>query len=211
MFVGGLAILAEILDAFEIKSDARRGRRAARRIAVRPRRPLHRRRCSRAQRARDAGALSRRCGAVGAGRSDSAGFPAADARASGSWTSRSRSWCCRGPRGCTRSGWTSRIRTIRSTAPICSSMRTCRDSRRKSSGSSPRIVGAHRRKVNVEALQDLTPPWHIKAEYLIVMLRLAVLLHRGRSATALPKIELQPKGRSLEIVISARAGSTRTR
>ena len=32
------------------------------------------------------------------------------------------------------------------------------------------------------------------------MLRLAVLLHRGRSATALPKIELHPKGRSLEIV-----------
>ena len=48
-------------------------------------------------------------------------------------------------------------------------------------------------------MQDLTPPWHIKAEYLIVMLRLAVLLHRGRSADALPKIELQAKGRSLEI------------
>ena len=32
-----------------------------------------------------------------------------------------------------------------------------------------------------------------------MILRLAVLLHRGRSATALPKIELQAKGRSLEI------------
>jgi exopolyphosphatase/guanosine-5'-triphosphate,3'-diphosphate pyrophosphatase len=61
------------------------------------------------------------------------------------------------------------------------------------------IVGAHRRKVNVQSLQDLTPPWHIKAEYLIVLLRLAVLLHRGRSATALPKLELTAKGRSLEI------------
>jgi exopolyphosphatase/guanosine-5'-triphosphate,3'-diphosphate pyrophosphatase len=62
------------------------------------------------------------------------------------------------------------------------------------------VVGAHRRKVNVDSLQELTPPWHIKAEYLIVLLRLAVLLHRGRSATALPKLELQAKGRSLEIV-----------
>ncbi len=62
------------------------------------------------------------------------------------------------------------------------------------------VVGSHRRKVNVQSLQDLTPPWHIKAEYLIVLLRVAVLLHRGRSATALPKLELHPKGRSLEIV-----------
>src|SRR5918994_3115699 len=62
------------------------------------------------------------------------------------------------------------------------------------------VVGAHRRKVSVDSLQELTPPWHIKAEYLIVLLRLAVLLHRGRSATALPKLELQAKGRSLEIV-----------
>jgi exopolyphosphatase / guanosine-5'-triphosphate,3'-diphosphate pyrophosphatase len=61
------------------------------------------------------------------------------------------------------------------------------------------IVGAHRRKLQLEALQDLTPPWHIKAQFLIVLLRLAVLLHRGRSAEALPKIELQPKARSLDI------------
>ena len=33
-------------------------------------------------------------------------------------------------------------------------------------------------------LQDLSPPWHIKAEFLIVLLRLAVLLHRGRSQAA---------------------------
>ncbi|MGH8185155.1 MAG: exopolyphosphatase, partial [Steroidobacteraceae bacterium] len=45
----------------------------------------------------------------------------------------------------------------------------------------------------------LSPPWHIKAEYLIVILRLAVLLHRGRSAEALPSIDTQAKGRSLEI------------
>lgn len=61
------------------------------------------------------------------------------------------------------------------------------------------IVGAHRRKLQLEALQELPPPWHIKAQFLIVILRLAVLLHRGRSAEVLPKIELQPKARSLDI------------
>jgi exopolyphosphatase/guanosine-5'-triphosphate,3'-diphosphate pyrophosphatase len=62
------------------------------------------------------------------------------------------------------------------------------------------IVGAHRRKLQLEALEELTPPWHIKAQFLIVILRLAVLLHRGRSAAALPKIDMQPKPRALEIV-----------
>jgi exopolyphosphatase/guanosine-5'-triphosphate,3'-diphosphate pyrophosphatase len=61
------------------------------------------------------------------------------------------------------------------------------------------IVGAHRRKVRFEVLQDLNPPWHIKAEFLIVILRIAVLLHRGRSAASLPKIVLNAKGRNLDI------------
>jgi exopolyphosphatase/guanosine-5'-triphosphate,3'-diphosphate pyrophosphatase len=62
------------------------------------------------------------------------------------------------------------------------------------------LVGSHRRKMNVAALEDLSPPWHTKAELLTVLLRLAVLLHRGRSQTALPPIELTPRGRSLELV-----------
>jgi exopolyphosphatase/guanosine-5'-triphosphate,3'-diphosphate pyrophosphatase len=61
------------------------------------------------------------------------------------------------------------------------------------------IVGAHRRKMHIEMLQDLSPPWHIKAEYLIVLLRLTVLLHRGRSQAALPKIILAARMRSLDI------------
>jgi exopolyphosphatase / guanosine-5'-triphosphate,3'-diphosphate pyrophosphatase len=61
------------------------------------------------------------------------------------------------------------------------------------------IVGGHRRKFHADALQDLSPPWHIKAEFLIVLLRLAVLLHRGRSAVALPNIELRAKGKTIEI------------
>lgn len=61
------------------------------------------------------------------------------------------------------------------------------------------IVGSHRRKIHLELLLELSPPWHLKVEFLIVLLRLAVLLHRGRSAVALPRMELQAKGRSLEI------------
>ena len=62
------------------------------------------------------------------------------------------------------------------------------------------LVGSHRRKLNVAQLEDLVPPWHLKAELLIVLLRLAVLLHRGRGPRALPEIDLRPRGRSLECV-----------
>lgn len=61
------------------------------------------------------------------------------------------------------------------------------------------IVGSHRRKIHLDLLQELNPPWHLKVEFLVVQLRLAVLLHRGRSTAALPKMQLQAKGRSLEI------------
>jgi exopolyphosphatase/guanosine-5'-triphosphate,3'-diphosphate pyrophosphatase len=61
------------------------------------------------------------------------------------------------------------------------------------------LVGAHRRKMHLAALEDLNPPWHQKTEFLIVILRLAVLLHRGRSVAAMPAIQLRAKGRMLEI------------
>lgn len=61
------------------------------------------------------------------------------------------------------------------------------------------LVNSHRRKFNLEPVQDLVPPWHIKAELLIVLLRLAVLLHRGRSAAALPLVKLKARARSLEL------------
>jgi exopolyphosphatase/guanosine-5'-triphosphate,3'-diphosphate pyrophosphatase len=60
------------------------------------------------------------------------------------------------------------------------------------------LVGNHRRKLSLAQVEDLMPPWHLKAEFLIVLLRLAVLLHRGRGPRALPEIDLRPKGRSLE-------------
>jgi exopolyphosphatase/guanosine-5'-triphosphate,3'-diphosphate pyrophosphatase len=61
------------------------------------------------------------------------------------------------------------------------------------------LVGSHRRKLNFDQLEDLVPPWHLKAEFLIVLLRLAVLLHRGRGPRALPPLELRVRGRSMEI------------
>jgi exopolyphosphatase / guanosine-5'-triphosphate,3'-diphosphate pyrophosphatase len=61
------------------------------------------------------------------------------------------------------------------------------------------LVGSHRRKVTLERADELIPPWHEKALPLIVLLRLAVLLHRGRSREALPAIRLAAKGKSLEL------------
>jgi exopolyphosphatase/guanosine-5'-triphosphate,3'-diphosphate pyrophosphatase len=62
-----------------------------------------------------------------------------------------------------------------------------------------RLVGGHRRKLTLERMEDLIPPWDKLAVHLIVLLRLAVLLQRGRSAVALPKIELTARGRALEL------------
>jgi exopolyphosphatase / guanosine-5'-triphosphate,3'-diphosphate pyrophosphatase len=62
-----------------------------------------------------------------------------------------------------------------------------------------RVVGAHRRKLMLEGVEELVPPWDRSAVYLIVLLRLAVLLHRGRSSTALPPLELSATARSLEM------------
>ena len=53
------------------------------------------------------------------------------------------------------------------------------------------LVGGHRRKLNREQYEDLVPPWHLKAESLVVLLRLAVLLHRGRGPRSLPEIDLR--------------------
>src|ERR1700722_1553948 len=51
-----------------------------------------------------------------------------------------------------------------------------------------RLVGSHRRKLALDRLEDLIPPWDRLAVFLIVLLRLAVLLHRGRRAGAPPPL-----------------------
>jgi len=67
-----------------------------------------------------------------------------------------------------------------------------------------RLVGSHRRKLTLERLEDLIPPWDKLALNLMVLLRLAVLLHRGRSPVALPKIELTARNRTLEMRFPAK-------
>jgi exopolyphosphatase/guanosine-5'-triphosphate,3'-diphosphate pyrophosphatase len=61
------------------------------------------------------------------------------------------------------------------------------------------LVCGHRRQLSFEALEDLVPPWDRHAEFLIVLLRLAVLLNRGRSPQALPEVRLQVKGRNVSL------------
>ncbi|MFO1408109.1 MAG: exopolyphosphatase [Steroidobacteraceae bacterium] len=61
------------------------------------------------------------------------------------------------------------------------------------------LVGAHRRKLDLSPCESLVPPWHLKAAFLIVLLRLAVLLHRGRGPRALPRLEVGARGRNLDI------------
>lgn len=61
------------------------------------------------------------------------------------------------------------------------------------------LVGAHRRKLSIQTVEELVPPWHLKAEMLIVLLRLAVLLNRGRSKAPLPEIKLAARVRILEL------------
>jgi exopolyphosphatase/guanosine-5'-triphosphate,3'-diphosphate pyrophosphatase len=61
------------------------------------------------------------------------------------------------------------------------------------------LVGGHRRQLSVELLEDLLPPWDHLAEFLIVVLRLAVLLHRGRSPQPLPEVRLRVKGRTVTL------------
>jgi exopolyphosphatase/guanosine-5'-triphosphate,3'-diphosphate pyrophosphatase len=66
------------------------------------------------------------------------------------------------------------------------------------------LVGGHRRQLSFEALEDLLPPWDHNAEFLIVLLRLSVLLHRGRSAEPLPEVRLRVKGRNIQIELPSR-------
>lgn len=66
------------------------------------------------------------------------------------------------------------------------------------------LVGTHRRKFNLQTVEELAPPWHLKAESLIVLLRLSVLLNRGRSQAPLPDIKLAARLRLLELKFPAR-------
>ncbi len=61
------------------------------------------------------------------------------------------------------------------------------------------MVGSHRRKPAIEDADELAAPWHKRAPPMTLILRLAVLLHRGRSNISLPDIQLTAHGSSLEV------------
>ncbi len=67
-----------------------------------------------------------------------------------------------------------------------------------------RLVGAQRKKFTLDDLAELWPPWDHCASYLILVLRLAVLLHRDRSSTPLPRLKLAGKPRTLELRLPSR-------
>jgi exopolyphosphatase/guanosine-5'-triphosphate,3'-diphosphate pyrophosphatase len=46
------------------------------------------------------------------------------------------------------------------------------------------LIRGHRRRVNLDRIEELLSPWDSRIEYLVVLLRIAVLLHRGREVTA---------------------------
>jgi exopolyphosphatase/guanosine-5'-triphosphate,3'-diphosphate pyrophosphatase len=61
------------------------------------------------------------------------------------------------------------------------------------------MVGSHRRKPAIEEADELAPPWDKRAPPMTLLLRLAVLLNRGRSTVALPAIKLTARPDSLEM------------
>ncbi|MBC8027033.1 MAG: Ppx/GppA family phosphatase [Steroidobacteraceae bacterium] len=61
------------------------------------------------------------------------------------------------------------------------------------------MVGSHRRKPAIEEKDELTSPWDKRAPAMTLLLRLAVLLHRGRSTVALPALGLMPRADALEV------------
>jgi len=61
------------------------------------------------------------------------------------------------------------------------------------------LVGSHRRKLRLERVPELLPPWDERAERMIMILRLAVLLNRSRSDAARPRAKLAVRARSLAL------------
>jgi len=62
-----------------------------------------------------------------------------------------------------------------------------------------RLVGGHRRKLLLEGMDDLIPPWDERALYLILVFRIAVLLHRSRSEDPIPEVTMVGRPRTLEL------------
>jgi exopolyphosphatase/guanosine-5'-triphosphate,3'-diphosphate pyrophosphatase len=61
------------------------------------------------------------------------------------------------------------------------------------------MVGSHRRKPAIEEAGELAAPWDKRAPPMTLLLRIAVLLNRGRSTVPLPQIRLTARADSLEV------------
>jgi exopolyphosphatase/guanosine-5'-triphosphate,3'-diphosphate pyrophosphatase len=61
------------------------------------------------------------------------------------------------------------------------------------------MVGSHRRKPTIEEAGELAAPWDKRAPPISLLLRIAVLLNRGRSTVPLPPIKLTARADSLEL------------
>jgi len=61
------------------------------------------------------------------------------------------------------------------------------------------LVGNHRRKINLDLIEQLPSRWQEQAVFMIVILRMAILINRDRAPKQLPKIKVQDKGGDLII------------
>jgi exopolyphosphatase/guanosine-5'-triphosphate,3'-diphosphate pyrophosphatase len=61
------------------------------------------------------------------------------------------------------------------------------------------MVGSHRRKPAIEEAGELAAPWDKRAPPMTLLLRLAVLLNRGRSTVPLPTIGVTARADALEL------------
>ncbi len=62
------------------------------------------------------------------------------------------------------------------------------------------LVGAHRRRLHLERLAELLPPWNERAPWLVGVLRLAATLHRARSGKPAPRVRLGVRGRRVTLL-----------
>ena len=61
------------------------------------------------------------------------------------------------------------------------------------------LVGNHRRKINIDAIEQLPVRWQDQAMYMIVILRIAVLINRDRVPKKLPDIIIEDHKGTLSI------------
>jgi len=61
------------------------------------------------------------------------------------------------------------------------------------------LVGSHRRKINIELIEQLPERWQLQAMYMIVVLRIAILINRDRIHKELPDIKIKDNNGVLKV------------